>query len=126
MRTLALLLISLPASASAADLSDVDVAAITKVSAQFLHAPPSYISPPSEGCRSTAEDGCTLEVHVVGGAYLSQLTVSKINGVWAVGRWQRETFAFGECVDALRSREAKEDALGVPVDPARRRKDLAA
>jgi len=84
MRFLLILLTSVALADSAPDLSDIDVQAIAKVTEQWGHAPPSYISAASTDCKYTAETGCTLEVQVVVGG--GNLTVSKIDGVWTVGK----------------------------------------
>jgi hypothetical protein len=124
MRSLALLFVSFPALAVAPELSDIDVESITKLTAEFLHASPSWISPGSTFCTYTAEDGCTLEVHVDAGGNI--LTVSKIDGVWAVGRWQREIIAYRRCTTALLNKWGEEEAAGVPRDLTKRREDARA
>jgi hypothetical protein len=124
MRVIALLLASASILASGLDLSDVDVTSITKVTADFLGRPPLSISAPSVACARTAEAGCTLEVSVVGGP--SDLIVSKIDGVWTVGRWQREIMAFQRCIAALSEKNAKEDAAGLSQDAAKRREERRA
>jgi hypothetical protein len=125
MRYLLILLTSVAIASPEPDLSDIDVQAIAKLSEQWLHGPPTSISAASAACTLTAEEGCTLEVHVVadGPQYL---TVSKIGGTWQVGRWQRELIAYQRCIRALMVNQAQENAQGLPIDPQQRRKEDAA
>ena len=107
------------------DLSDVDVQAIAKVTREFFHSPPLSISSADTSCKYTAEPDCTREVSVAV-TWFQPLVVSEIKGVWTVGRWQRELVALNYCLEALRVRQAKEDAQGLPIDLEKRRKDHAA
>jgi len=116
-RLLALLLISLPVAAATPNLSDIDVQGIVNTSAEFVHGPLTFISEASSACTLTAESGCTLEVEVVaGGDGPVYRTVSKVNGVWIIGRWQREIIAFERCVVAVHRSERRDAAAGIPVD----------
>lgn len=114
MRLLLLLLFSSSAFGTAPNLSDIDVAAITKATVDFAHAAPLGLSEPTAPCKHTAEVGCTFEVQVT----LSDgyLTVSKIDGVWSVGRWPLEIAAFQRCTAAVRAKWANADAQGLPAD----------
>jgi hypothetical protein len=120
MRMLVLLGVALPVLAASQDLTAVDVEGITKATAEFFRGPPSYISAGSTACSLTAEDGCTLEVHVVspGGG---SIEVSKIGGLWTIGRWQREIIAFGRCTRALEKKSREDESAGRPADVAKRR-----
>jgi hypothetical protein len=114
MRLLLPLLLSSAAAAAVPNLSDVDVAAITKTTVDFAHVAPRGISEATTPCVHTAEAGCTLEVSVT--LPDSFLTVSKVGGVWIVGRWPREVAEFERCTASVRTKWAKEAAQDLPVD----------
>ena len=115
LRILVLMLISLPVLAAAPELTDIDVSDITTAASELLTGPFSSISAASFPCGSTAESGCTAEVQVVAEGSRT-LTVSKIDGVWKVGRWQREIIAFTRCIEALSKSRERQAALGKPMD----------
>jgi hypothetical protein len=84
--------------------------------AEFVHGPLTFISEASSACTLTAESGCTLEVEVAAGGHTDYLTVSKVNGAWIIGRWQREVIAFARCTIAVRRNERRDAEAGLPVD----------
>jgi hypothetical protein len=114
MRWVPLLLPTSLAIAAGPNLSDVDVAGITKATVDFTHSTPLAIGEGISPCKHTAENGCTLEVNVTVGD--GDLTISKVNGSWIVGRWPREVAAHSQCVASLNAKWRTEDAQGLPVD----------
>lgn len=103
------------AAASPSDISDVDTDAITSVTAKFTRATPMSISAPSTDCSRTEEQRCTLEVDVLVPGF-GNLAVSKIDGVWTFGRWQREVIAFTKCSNTLQRQKLAAEAGGTPID----------
>lgn len=83
----------------ALEYTDVDVEEIQVAIREFYADPIIQIGPASARCTYTAEDPCEAEARV----FLRtpertiSVRVSKVDGHWIIGRWQKEVIEFREC-----------------------------
>jgi hypothetical protein len=94
-------LASIAVAGSGVSLSDVDIEGISSAARTVTRGQIAQFFQPSTACALTAEEEpCQLEVHVViaGDPDITELTISKIQGHWVIGRWQTELLAFSKCV----------------------------
>jgi hypothetical protein len=103
-RTISLfvLLIGISGHVEALELTAVDVEGITAAVRDFFGHPIllSSITGASPACTYTAEAGCSMQVQVLLSPSNRTLTVSKVDGKWTIGQWQRELLNFEACVIA--------------------------
>jgi len=103
----ALFVFALALPAHALELNAPDIEAIERAVAEFYSGPLTHIPGASPRCTYTAEQGCEAETRVTveTSEGFEQVVVSKIDGQWTVGQWQREVIAFRACTKTKSHKE---------------------
>lgn len=90
---------SVAMSAQALEYTDIDVEEIQVAIREFYADPIIQIGPASARCRYTAEDPCEADARVFlrTPERIISITVSKVDGRWIIGKWQKEVIEFRNC-----------------------------
>jgi len=95
--------------AHALEYTDIDIEQVQAAIREFYADPIIQIGPASTRCTYTAEDPCEADARVFlrTPERIISVRVSKVDGRWIIGRWQREVIEFRNCTKTKSRRECR-------------------